>query len=145
MCSENIQNSVGMTSTKPPGNNGNQQAFLLCKGKKNQIDGNNNKPTMIQSAFFQNISCNFQLPPFFVTSHFSDKQLNWSDLLAFAVFTHYSVSVPDPQLLKAQQLSEFQRGLQLRIRGCKCDLAWSAEHDKSFLCLGLTCSEMSFI
>lgn len=112
--------------------------------KKNQIDGNNNKPTMIQSAFFQNISCDFQLPPFFVTSHFSDKQQNWSDsYFAFAVFIHYSVSVPDPQPLKAQQLSEFQRGLQLRIRGYKCDLAWSAEHDKSFLCLGLTCSEIS--
>lgn len=135
-----------MTSTKTSGNNGNQQAFLLCKEKKNQIDGNNNKPTMIQSAFFQNISCDFQLPPFFVTSHFSDKQQNWSDsYFAFAVFIHYSVSVPDPQPLKAQQLSEFQRGLQLRIRGYKCDLAWSAEHDKSFLCLGLTRSEMSFI
>lgn len=114
--------------------------------KKNQIDGNNNKPTKIQSAFFQNISCNFQLPPFFVTSHFSDKQQNRSDsYFVFAVFSHYSVSVPDPHLLKAQQLSEFQRGLQLKIRGYKCDLAWSAEHDKSFLCLGLTCSEMSFI
>lgn len=46
-----------------------------------------------------------------------------------------------PLLLKAEQLSESQRGLLLRIRGCKCDLARSAEHDKSFL----TCSEMGFI
>lgn len=134
-----------MTSTKTPGNKGNQQAFLLCKGK-NQIDGNNNKPTMIQSAFFQNIPCNFQLPPLCVTSHFSDKQQNLLDsYFAADIFTCYSVSVSDPQLLKAQQLSKFQRGLQLRIRGYKCDLARSAERDKSFLCLGLGFLEMSLI
>lgn len=57
--------------------------------------------------------------------------------LPLTFFTCYSVSVSDLQLLKAQQLSKFQRGLQLRIRGYKSDLAWSAEHDKSFLCLDL--------
>lgn len=33
----------------------------------------------------------------------------------------------------------------MRIRGYKCDLARSAEHDKSFMCPDLTSSEMSFI
>jgi len=71
--------------------------------EKNQIDGNNSKPTVIRGAFFQNTSCNFQLPPFFVASHFSDKQQNWAGYsFAFALFTHYSVSLPDPRLLKAQ-------------------------------------------
>lgn len=50
-----------------------------------------------------------------------------------------------PKLLKAEQLSCSQRGLQLRIRGYKCDLARSAEHDKSFLCPDLTRCGMSFV
>lgn len=142
MCSETLQSSVGMTSPTSQAVTGIIRPFT-CRGKS-QIDGNNNKPTTVQSASFENISCHFQLPPFFVTSPFSDKQLNQSDR-DFAVLTQHSVSVPDPPLLKAEQLSESQRGLQLRIRGYKCDLARSAEHDKSFLCLDLTCSEMSFI
>lgn len=138
MCSETLQSRVGMTSPASQAVTGIIRPFV-CQGK-NQIDGSKT----VQSAFFENISCRFQLPPFFVTSPFSDKQQNQPDTDC-AVLTQHSVSVPDPPLLKAEQLSESQRGLQLRIRGYKCDLARSAEHDKSFLCLDLTCSEMSFI